>query len=238
MFRSQVIILIVLAALLVGCGTAPIRGSGKLVTKEMDYSDFDKLDVSQGFHVEVKQGDSFSVVLRVDDNMIDKVQVAKAGSILKIGLKPDQTFNLLKVTLEAEVTMPELIGIDLSGGSHVNLVNYSSAKELVADLSGGSHLNGEASLGDVKIDLSGGSHATLSGSAGDLRLDVSGGSHAKLGNFEVFNADVDASGGSHATVNPSGTLNANANGGSHIKYRGSPELERIDDDGSSSIEKE
>jgi len=238
MSKYLVVILTIVAALLAGCGMGTITGSGKYVTQRMDFADFDKLDVSHGFRVEVKQGDTFSVVLRVDDNVIDKVQIAKTGSILRIGLELDQTFNLTKVTLEAEVTMPVLIGIDFSGGSHAELVNFNSENELVADLSGGSHLSGEANFGTVRMDLSGGSHTTLSGSTGDLRLDVNGGSHAKLGNFVVTNADVDASGGSHATVNPSGTLNANASGGSHIKYLGSPVLGRIDDDNSSSIKKE
>jgi hypothetical protein len=238
MFKNHVSIFIVLAVLLAGCGIAPIRGSGNLVTKEMDYDAFDKLDISQGFQVEVEQGDSFSVVIRVDDNMIDKVQVTKTGSTLRIGLEPGQIYNLKDVTLEADVTMPELTGIDLSGGSHANLNDYSSTEEFAADLSGGSHLNGEVDFGNVRLDLSGGSHSTLSGSAGDLKLDVSGGSHAKLGNLEVVDADVNASGGSHVTVYPSGTLDADANGGSHVKYLGSPVLGRIDDSGGSSVEKE
>jgi len=238
MFKNYVIIMTLLAALLAGCGINPLRGSGNLVTQNMDYADFNQLDVSQGFHVEVKQGDTFSVVIQVDDNMIDEVQVSKTNNTLSISLKPGQIYNLRNVTLEAEVTMPELTGIDLSGGSHANLLGFNSKDELDANLSGGSHLDGEASLGDVRMDLSGGSHTTLSGSAGDLTLDVSGGSHAKLGNLDVVDADVKSSGGSHATVSPSGTLNADASGGSHIKYRGSPELGRIDDSGGSSIDKE
>jgi serine/threonine-protein kinase len=217
MTKIRMIMLIALAALLAGCVGGVVTGSGNLVTQELDFADFDKLDVSQGFHVEVQQGDTFSVVIRVDDNLVDHVQVTKSGSTLRIGLQPSQLYNLRDVTLEADVTMPELTGIDLSGGSHGNLNGFGSVKALDADLSGGSHLNGEADFGDVRFDLSGGSHTTLSGSAENLTLNVSGGSHGKLGNLEVVDADVDANGGSHATVHPSGTLDASASGGSHIK---------------------
>jgi hypothetical protein len=223
------------AALLAGCGLGAITGSGNVVTQEEAMTGFDKLDVSDGFQVDVSQGDSFSVVIRFDDNLVEHLQVAKQGNTLKIGLKPGRFYNLRDATLEADVTMPELTGLDLSGGSHVTLSGLISAKALSADLSGGSHLTGDVEAGDATINLSGGSHATLSGSAGDLTIDASGGSHAKLAELVVVDADVEASGGSEVTVNPSGRLDADASGGSRVYYLGSPTLGKIDESGGSTV---
>jgi hypothetical protein len=215
---------------------AGIRGSGNVVTQEEAITGFDQLDVSDGFTVAVGQGDSFSVVIRVDDNLLEHVQVAKQGSTLQIGLIPGRFIQ--GGTLEAEVTMPELTGLDGSGGSHVTLSDFASGNTLEVDLSGGSHLGGHIEAGDATFDISGGSHATLSGAAMDLRVDASGGSHARLGDMTVANADVDASGGSHVTVNASGELNAVANGGAQVRYLGNPTLGAIETEGSSSIEAE
>jgi hypothetical protein len=178
------------------------------------------------------------VIIRIDDNLVERLQVTKQGNTLQIGLKPGLSYNMRDVTLEADVTMPELTGLDLSGGSHVALSGLSSAKALDADLSGGCHLTGNLEAGDANFSLSGGSHVTLSGSAGDLTIDASGGSHAKLAELAVADADVEASGGSHATVNPSGRLDAVAKGGSHVRYLGSPTMGTTDADGSSSIKPE
>jgi hypothetical protein len=194
-----------------------LTGSGNVVTQEEAITGFDGLDISHGFQVDVVQGDSFAVVVRVDDNLLDEVRIAKDGSALKIGLRPGITYNLKDATLEADVTMPELTG---------------------AGLSGGSHLDGRVETGDLTLDLSGGSHVTLSGSAGNLTVDASGGSHAKLAGLEVADAGVDASGGSHVTVNPSGRLDADASGGSQVRYVGSPTLGTLDTSGSSSIKEE
>jgi hypothetical protein len=116
--------------------------------------------------------------------------------------------------MEADITMPELAG---------------------AELSGGSHLNGDMDVADLTLNLSGGSHATLSGPAGDLTIDASGGSHAKLAELVVVDADVEASGGSEVTVNPSGRLDADASGGSRVYYLGSPTLGKIDESGGSTV---
>ena len=238
MFKIRILVLLVVVALLAGCGLASTTGSGNVVTQEEAISGFDRLDFDQGFQVDVNQGEIFGVVIRVDDNLLEDVQVVKEGRTLKIGLKPGTSYNLVDVTLEADVTMPELIGLDLSGGSHITLKEFTSAAALDAVLSGGSHLKGDVKADDVSFDLEGGSHVTLSGSAADLTVEAGGGSHAKLADLQVVNASVMASGGSHATVNPSGTLDAVAKGGSHVKYLGSPTMGTIDDDGSSSIQQE
>jgi hypothetical protein len=218
MFKLRILELLVVAAMLAGCGgLVSLTGSGNVVTQEEAITDFDNLDVNQGFQVEVSQGDTYSVVIRVDDNLVEHLQVVKEGNSLKIGLKPGRSYNLENVTMEADVTMPELTG---------------------AVLAGGSHLGGDVEAGDVTFNLSGGAHVTLSGSAGGLTVAANGGSHAKLADLLVVDASVEANGGSHVTVNPSGRLDAVAKGGSHVRYLGSPTLGTIDTDASSSFQQE
>ena len=239
--KKRILIVLILSMLVIcsqACGIGGITGSGNLVTRDEAVADFDSLDISFGFNVDVQQGSDFSVVIRVNDNVLDRVQVVKQGSTLRIGLERSLTFNIRNVTLEADVTMPKLTGLELSGGSHVDLSGFSSAENLSTDLSGGSHLQGAMDAGDVSFEVSGGSHVTLSGSAGNLTVDASGGSHVKLGGMAVADATVDASGGSHVTVNSSGELDAAASGGSHVSYLGSPTLGTIDADNASSIQRE
>jgi hypothetical protein len=238
MFKHRIPILLVVAALLAGCGTVSITGSGNVVTQEEAITGFDRVDASQGFQVDVSKGDTFRVVIRVDDNVVEHLEVAKKGDTLRIGLKQNRSYRLKNVTLEAEVTMPALVRLDLSGGSHATLTGFASTEDFNADLSGGSHLRGDIEAGDANFDLSGGSHLTLGGSAQDLRLDASGGGQIDLGNFPVVDANVELSGGGRATVNPSGRLDVDASGGSHVTYVGNPTLGDIDTSGGASVERE
>lgn len=214
-----------------------LTGSGNVVTQEFALTGFDKVDVSHGFKVDVSHGDTFSVVIRIDDNLAQHLQVVKQGSTLKIGLKPFPPYHISNATLEAKATMPELTGLDLSGGSHGTIGGFKSTKTLDVDLSGGSHLGGDIEAGNTSFDVSGGSHVTLSGSAQELTIDASGGSHVNLADVSVTDADVEASGGSEATVNPSGRLDANAAGGSRIYYLGSPTLGEVETSGGGSVER-
>lgn len=214
---------------------ATITGSGNVVTREEAFTDFDKVDVSHTFKVDVSQGDTFRVVIRIDDNLVEHLQVTQQGNTLKIGLKPGR-YNIRRATMEAEVTMPELTGLELSGASHGTVTGFESTKALDVNLSGASSLRGDIEAGDARFDVSGASNADLTGSAGDVTINASGASQIDLSAFAVADADVKASGASTVTVNPSGTLDANASGASHVYYVGNPTMGKLETSGASSVQ--
>jgi hypothetical protein len=207
-----------------------------VVTREEPISEFDKVDISSSFEVDINQGESFSVIIRVDDNLVEHLQVVKQGSTLKIGLKPNRNYTIRNATMEAEVMMPELTGLDLSGASHANIAGFKSTKDLSVDLSGSSSLRGDIEAGDISIDLSGSSEMTLAGSGQDVTIDASGSSELDLAEFPVVDARVDASSASTVTVNASGRLDVDASSASNVYYLGNPTMGEIGTSGESSVE--
>jgi len=236
MFKSRIFILFIALAVLVGCAPTTITGSGNVVTQEEAITDFDKVDISHSFDADISQGESFSVIIRVDDNLVDHLEVLKQGSTLKIGLKPNRNYNVRNATMEAEVTMPELTGLDLSSASQANITGFKSAKDLLVDLSSASSLQGDIEAGDVGIDLSSSSDMTLVGSGGDLTIDVSSSSELDLSEFAAVNASVDASSASSAIVNVSGKLDVEASSASYVYYLGDPTMGEINTSSESSVE--
>ena len=236
MFKSIILLGMLMAILLTGCGQSPITGSGNVVTQEEVISGFDKVEVSHAFKVNISQGETFSVVVRMDDNLFEYLDVVKQGSTLKIGLKTDR-ISRDDSTREAEVTMPDLTGLDLRGASQVTLTGFKSTNALNLDLSAASHLRGDIEAGDTQIDVSDASQVTLRGSAGDVTMDdVSGASTVDLADFPVTNANVTARDGSVITVNASGTLDVDARGASEVYYVGDPTLGEIETSDESSVE--
>jgi hypothetical protein len=232
---------LVLMVMSLGCGLIPgvrtITGSGDVVTREEAIADFDKVDVSHAFHVDISQGDTFSVVVRVDDNLVEYLQVVKRGETLKIGLEPGLTPSVQDATMEAEVTMPELVGLELSGAVHATITGFKSTKPLDVNLSGASDLRGDIEAGDATFDASGASRVTLNGSAGNVSVEGSGASHIDLSDFAVADAGVKLSGASTATVNASGTLDVDASGASDVYYLGDPRMGDIQTSGASSVKR-
>jgi hypothetical protein len=212
-----------------------IRGSGDVVTEEFPLTGFDKVDVSHAFRVDITQNNTFSVSVSIDDNLVEHLRVEKSGTTLKIGLAPNRDYVATHPT--AEVTMPELTGLEMSGGSRGTITGFESTIGLSIDLSGASSLEGDIEAGDSLVDLSGGSDLTLTGSGQDLTIDASGGSDGDLADFLVADANVDASSASTVTVNASGTLNVDASSASHVYYLGSPTLGTIDESSGASVER-
>jgi hypothetical protein len=228
MTKTAVIVLAVVTFLLI-----PLLGCGPVSTKTYDYTDFTRVEVSSGFHVELVQSDSYSVSVTASEALFNFIQVSKEADTLIIGLT-----GFGQGTKKAEITMPTLTDLTLNGGSHATITGFSSTETLDINLSGGSHLDGDIESGDTSIKLSSGSHITLSGSGADTSYSISGGSHAKLGDFNVENAELTASGGSHATINVSGILDVIVNGGSHVSYKGDPSLGNVDVSGGSTFKEE
>jgi len=185
MIRIITLILIVLAVVLTGCSSP----------HEVLVTDFDEVEILNGFHVDISVGEKYSVVLKVAEDILDDVEAVKNGDKLIIRLKPGHSSG--GASLEAEVAMPALTGLTLQNGSHV----------------------------------------TVTGSGDDVTFNISGGSHANLGNFTIENADLTVTGGSHVTVHVSGRLDVEVSGGSHVLYRGDPQIGDIDISGGSTFSK-
>ena len=256
MIKTLVVILmatLLTSVLFVGCGVV-VTGSGNLETETFDFSNFTKVEAHNGFQVELTQSSAYSIEITTDDNVQEYLEVTESGDTLKIRLTGFRTYS--SVTLEAKITMPDIYGINLSGGSQADITGFSSAHDFSAalsggsgldgnittadadfDLSGGSRVTGNITAGDTDFDLSGGSQVNLEGAADDLEINSSGGSQLDLEAFPVNNADVNISGGGRATVNVSGTLDVNLSGGSRVLYIGEPTLGDIDLSGDSTVSK-
>jgi hypothetical protein len=242
------------SGLLVGCGGVVV-GSGKLATQEFNFSDFKRVDVSSAFEVEIAQSGSYRVSVTADDNLFEYIQVSKEGETLKIGLKT--VTNLGPATLKAEITMPQLSGLILSGATRGTASGFTSPENLDITVSGASSLElvdmsagdvkfnvsgaskatGDITAGDALLDLSGASTVQLEGSAKDIKVKASGASRVKLAGFTVNNADINLSGASTGTVNAGGRLDADLSGASKLSYIGAPTMGTINTSGGSTLSK-
>jgi len=226
-------------ALLAGCmmttGGAVITGSGRTVTQEYDFSDFTRVSVSNAFRVTIDRGERHAVAVSVDDNLTDYLDVRLEGDTLYIGMKPSLHLGFRNATQRAEITMPSVEGIELSGATQGDISGISGDERLEIEVSGASRLRGDVTAGGMRMEISGASTVEIIGSATDLDVEASGASNAKLGEFESGDTRAEASGASHVTVRPSGRLTGAASGASTVTYLGNPESVQVDTSGASNV---
>lgn len=208
-----------------------IEGSGNLVRLDEEFADFDELNLSHSFDVSLAQADDYSVTLRVDDNLVDRLEVRQSGRRVFLGL---ENGSYRDVTLLADITLPDIQSIELSGASRAEFGDFTIG-DLELSLSGASNIEGTMDAADMIMTLSGASRVRLVGDADDLDLNASGASHFQLDDFLADDIDVVVSGASSAFVFLNGRLDAEASGASTVIYFGNPTLGRTSTSGGSSI---
>lgn len=227
---------------LVVSGCAAVTGSGTLVTTRVDKTGFTQVRASDSWKVKLVRGDSYSVKVTTDDNIVDRLDVTVDDNVLVLRLKP--CVYLRNPTLRATVVMPRLDGLDLADASDASVTGFSSrspftvslhdsstavlnalgAGTLDARAADASSISGSIRVDEGSLRLSDSSDAKLSGSARVLVLQASDGSAADLRDLRTGNATATLADGSNATVAADGTLDAHLSDGSDLRYIGSPRL--------------
>ena len=207
---------------------------GNLKTEEMIFSDFTAVEVGWAFELTVTQSSSYSVVISADEKIFDNIEVTQTGNTLIIGHKPGIEFTAL--IRKAEITMPDLNKLILSGATRGTAEGFSNSNTFVLGLSGASSLEmTDINVGDAEIEVSGASTISAVGTANDLSSFVSGASRLDLSNFPVNNADVNVSGASRATINLEGILDYDVSGASTLEYIGNPTMGDTNTSGASTV---
>ena len=200
----------------------------------IDVEPFRGLEVSDRFTVDVKIGSPEAVKLRADAVLRDDVRIEVRDGLLRIGLQPG-IHHAHGATLEAEVTAPAIDRVFGAGASTVRIASTIERERLDIALSGSSTITADLALGAGHVALSGSAMATLAGVASMVEATVSGASHLYADALAVVDLTIDLSGASTADVTATGTLTAGASGASHMRYAGSPSVERSATSGASSI---
>lgn len=251
---SLMVLLVVITGLaLTGCERVPLGWQdGEALTKTYDYQDFTKIEIGYAFDLEVLPGEDYSITITAGERVMERVEVEKTGSTLKIGLK-GWSFNILR-SPKAVITMPVLEGLSLSGASSGVAHGFSGTESFSVIVSGASDLEMSIETGQCKLEVtgasrvsgsieadetdilvSGASDLTLNGKGGNSMINGSGASTLNMYEFQVDDADIILSGATTGRVNVTGRLDANVSGASTLRHTGNPELGSIDISGGSSI---
>lgn len=203
-------------------------------TEEREFSSFTSIEVSYAFNVSIVQSSSYNVIITADEKIFEDVEVNQVGNTLEIGFKPGSYLGSL--VRNAEITMPDLEALTLSGASRGTVDGFNSSNRFDLVLSGASFLQMiDMNVSDLDIEVSGASTLNGRGVGVDLVAVVSGASNVDLGFFPVNAANVNLSGANRAGINLDGRLDAEVSGASHLEYTGEPTLGDINTSDSSTV---
>jgi len=249
MNRNLPFILILLLFLpTLACGsfrTNVATGSGHIVTKSFDVSGFDRV-ILEGFgDVYVEQGQTESLSVQTDDNLMSLLDIKVRGKELRLGIKPGFDVSPSE-SITYDLTVQDLNGVTLagSGNFYVEPVKSNSlalsilgsgnidmkglnANSLSIDLNG----SGNITLADInakKVDTSlrGSGDIKLEGNASAQSTSISGSGNYLAGNLQTGTTDVSVPGSGNITVWVNDALNIKVSGSGDIQYYGKPTVDQ------------
>ncbi|MDP1824319.1 MAG: head GIN domain-containing protein [Archangium sp.] len=208
-------------------------GNGHVVPQQRTVSAFSKVSVGSGIRATIARGDR-AVTLTADENLHAFLQVFVENDTLIVRKVPNFTLNPT-ATIVADISNPLLVGLDVSGGAHVN-ADATEAVEWRLNASGGSTAAlSRLEATQVIVNASGGSHVDVFGLAQSAIVDASGGSQVDTDGVAAQDVTVNASGGSTLHVRASKSAQGNASGGSTVTVTGNPLTRSIDTSGGSRV---
>jgi hypothetical protein len=196
----------------------------KMETKAYSLNNFDGLDVSWIYHVELNKASGYKVEVEAPDFVMPYLQVKVRGGNLVLGVSnlPGDVRRKIErgnYEVNAYVTLPELNSIEMSGASRLISLGEFQTASFSMELSGASSLKGlqmKANTADIRcsgaskyqmtgsvkvarIGLSGAAKGTMESDGTDLTADLSG--SGKLDLTGVYDqADLELSGASHVHI--------------------------------------
>lgn len=224
--------LLIVISLLLFTSCKQKTGSGNIVTETRPSGTFNAISVGGGFDVEVTIGQTTSVVVEADDNIIDHVDIQTTGGTLHIRTR--DLHNYSNVTMKVLVTTPSLNSVNASASAEVLVENpISSTGKLSFTASSGASIKAEVDAPEIRANASSGASVTLTGKTRDFSSQASSGAETRAWNLLSENTTVQASSGSSARVHASVNLTATASSGSSITYHGAAKVNKTISSGAS-----
>jgi hypothetical protein len=196
-----------------------VEGSGNVVTKEMPLENFEKLVVSRNCKVFILQGNSASLTIKADDNLVELVGITEQNGELDLFLEGRIT---KESTLELHLTLVDLNSLVVSSGSRVVSNNSLKLDLLNLVVSSGANVSLKLENQNLTVKTSSGSEAELAGKSGSLSVTCSSGSSVDGSDFEAETVTVKSSSGASARVWATSSIAVEASSGSSVVYSGNP----------------
>ena len=206
--------------------------------RNFNYSNFDHISIGGPYHVQITQGNNYSVRVRAGNEEIDRMEIEQNGSELSINYE-DKTINLFddREPILIQITAPNINEIDLNGAIKADVTGITS-KDLDVSLTGATKAAFNVRTRNLKADIAGASASKFVGTTDMFDVNAAGACSIDADGLRANRVKIDASGMTVAKVYASSELQAEASGASQIKYKGNPGNTQINANGASKVERQ
>ena len=200
-------------------------GSGNVITQAREVSGFDSVSVEYPAQVSIKQGNTESLKIEAEDNLLRDLKTEVRGGTLEIFYKKTSD-KYIKATkpVAITITVKDLKSVNFASASELTIEGLK-AEDLNISISGAGNLKiNEIIAKNLSVNLSGAGSMSASGTTDNLNVNISGFGDFKGSELHGQTANINISGAGSASVWVDDELNAEISGAGSINYHGSPHV--------------
>ena len=199
-----------------------ITGDGNQKKESRTVADFSSLSSHGAIDVKIIYGQSNSISVEADENLLPYIETNVVNGKLIIQTKKNVNLRSRKKMI-VSVSMTKINALQLSGSGNIDgNGSFTSDEETKIMLSGSGNIHlSSGSFKDLELAISGSGNIDVKGgSANSVLVSVSGSGNADCSDVTADKADVKISGSGNAKVNVNKSLTANISGSGNVYYKG------------------
>ncbi len=178
-----------------------IPGSGNIASENREVEAFSAIGYSGGGTVEVVIGETTSVEVECDDNLLEHIVTELKGDVLKIypakSISPSAGINV-------KITTPNLSKLSIAGSGEGSVEGLDESK--------------------FAIDIAGSGKMKCTGSAESLSISIAGSGEIINDELAARKVDVSISGSGDVRVHATDELTVSIAGSGKVEYLGTPKV--------------
>jgi hypothetical protein len=203
-----------------------VRGSGDLVTESRAVSGFNEVRLDGAGRLVITQGESETLEIEAEDNIIDELNSEVSGQTLVLGFQERflRTSILPTRNITYTLTVTDLTSITFNGAGELEMDSLDTpALELV--INGAGQINLDDLMADsLTVQISGTGTVNIGGQVTSQSVNIDGAGNYSAEDLQTETTEVDINGLGNGTVWATQTLSITINGGGSLNYYGSPNV--------------
>lgn len=204
-----------------------VTGSGRMATESRPVSGFNAIGIAVPGKVQLTQGDSESLSITADDNILPLIETLVENGSLRIRFKREHNFNVNRATIRIALAAKTVESLSIGGSGDVT-AGPLRARKLAVNIGGSGNVGIESvAAGEVAVRIGGsGDVAIHGGRTQSLDASIGGSGELKAPKLESQRARVTVAGSGDAAVWARETLSVSVAGSGSVRYYGDPKVQR------------
>lgn len=213
-FVKSIVLFLLIVFASTSCKLVAVQGNGQISEIEKKTSNFNKIDASGSFDINVKLGKESKIKIIADKNLQKYITTKVVNNTLYLSTKKN-----LSPTNEIEIFLitPQLVAANISGSNDLKIHNYQGQI--------------------LKLEISGAGTFYGSGKVDVFDVEISGAGELKAEKLVTKVSKIQISGAGEGIINVKDELYAEVSGAGDLLYIGNPKIIKTDISGAGSIKK-